>query len=342
MGAAAIPADSEEAIAAVRAALKGPVLKTLRAIEPALAVLPEGSHYERTMGSIFLLDRCFQAFRAGREHFAHILVDPAGRKVADDSTPLSCGRTVAQVVAMVVRTAAKRYFREHLDVGREADPRRAAPTRAEALYHSIKTHLLFDWQVPLVPDYARLQPSDVDRLGVRILECTDATTLARAVLGAEPAADAAPPVAVPQPAAPELDPLRRALILDITTADGLRLKSASFINVLHQADVRAVLKRPEFAAHPSGVLGSVGAAAGAALVGTLGLRRDQLVVLLLAAYHLIGGQAFLRVFGQGADPQLIERLIAQARQSGIGAHSPLQDVSAFVTKVFARVGGSLT
>ena len=58
-----------------------------------------------------MIDLCFRTFRRQRAHFRHLLVDVSGCEVADDSTLPCCGRSLQEIVRMVVRTAARRHFR---------------------------------------------------------------------------------------------------------------------------------------------------------------------------------------------------------------------------------------
>ncbi|MBI5164107.1 MAG: hypothetical protein HY985_09420 [Magnetospirillum sp.] len=245
---------------------------------------------------------------------------------------------------MVVRTCARRHFRHRVGATERqpVGPREAA----EELYHCLKHYLLFDWQVPLVPLYARLIPDQVRALGQRLLDLKTPAALAGAaglpvpdradVPPAAPAnsntAPAAPPVAAPKSVEARVPALAGML-----TTDGKRLNAAAFAPTLLAPEVRAVLPRREFALHPTAVLGSVGAEAAEALVERLSLRQDRLAVLLMSVYDVAGGEAFLRLFGQGAEPYLIDRLVAHARQSGIGADSSLADVAAFVTRAFSRL-----
>ena len=198
------PADGAKVIRLVRATLAGPVIEVLRETMPELARVPDDASYDRVIGSIYLLNRTFRTFRDERDRFRHLLIDSDGRVVEDDTTPLSCGRSLDQVVAMVVRTAARRYFRQHLGgpevvvipddktgllerIGLKAArpvPMSSPPKPVEAaeeLYDAIKDYLLYEWQVPLVPTYATMSLDHARTLGSRLLDCDSATKLARAL-----------------------------------------------------------------------------------------------------------------------------------------------------------------
>lgn len=376
-------ADGSRVIRLVRATLAGPVIEVLRETMPELARVPDDASYDRVIGSIYLLNRTFRTFREERERFRHLLVDCSGRAVQDDVTPLSCGRSLDQVVAMVVRTAARRYFRQHLggpelavipdDKGglleriglKAARPVPMSSPKpveaAEELYDVLKDYLLYEWQVPLVPTYATMTLDHARTLGGRLLECDNATKLARALgfpvhaetlalLSADKArpAEAAPTLVqvaaptsqaalAPQPAAPKLEgPTGGALISLIVSPDGKRLRGTSFADTLLLPEVRSVLKSGGLTLHLTGILSAVGAEAAKALVGHLGLGMEQLAVLLLGAHDILGDSVFLRIFGPNADPAVLERFVLRARNAGIGPASTLAEMTGFVTSTFTR------
>ncbi|CAA7626906.1 conserved hypothetical protein [Candidatus Terasakiella magnetica] len=180
--------------------LEGPVADVMAQLVPDLKKLPRRGVLEHILDDPELLDRCFKAFHANTDRFRELLVDQHNVPVEDANALLACGRSLEDVVAMVVRTCAKRHFRKRLDgddrplkAGRKTAARHqpepgglfgklmrmfqsaeAAPTptrkRSEALYNAFQEHLIHDWQVPLVPEYSTLSPQMVRRLGKRILD----------------------------------------------------------------------------------------------------------------------------------------------------------------------------
>ena len=356
--------DGGSAVRRVRSTLSGPVLGILREMMPELSSVSADGAYDRVMGSIYLLTRSFKAFRERRDRFAHLLVDGGGQVVADDRTPLSCGRTLEQVVAMVVRTAARRYFRQHLcgidPISRAPRPAgllermglanaatsppmvKASPA-ADALYDALKERLLFEWQVPMVPAYATLTPDHVLALGDRLLDCDSPAKLARA-LGSDVLTET-PAAVPPTPPVPSRSPPpqsgmgrgdREALIAHLMAADGKRLSGASFCETLLSPHVRAALKSGGVSLHPTSILGAVGAEAARALVLGLGLRQDQLAVMLLGAYEVLGGSAFLRVFGHASETAALERFVLYAQNARMGPDSSVDEVAGFVSTIFKR------
>lgn len=189
--------DHNAVVRKINATLQGPVIDTLAELVPDVRRLPRRNALELVLDDIDLLHRCFLAFRASPDRFRHILVNKHKVSVEDAEALLECGRSLDDVIAMVVRTAAKRHFRRRLDGGSKAlrarPSRRAKPrhdllarirallsqpapeverprTRGEALYDAFKDYLLHDWQVPMIPEYCNLSPGTVRRLGARILD----------------------------------------------------------------------------------------------------------------------------------------------------------------------------
>lgn len=188
----------DEAVRRINLALQGPVLDILSRLVPGVAALPREAALEVILDDVDLLYRCFVAFRTNLAQFRPLLVDARKRPVEDSATPLFCGRTLDDIEAMVVRTAAKRHFRHRIDhahrglrdpvpvarrrdrsgvfarlrallVGRPA-PRVRPKSAGDMLYDALTPVLKHDWQLPLVPEYAQLPPILARRLGERLLD----------------------------------------------------------------------------------------------------------------------------------------------------------------------------
>lgn len=323
--------DGPTAVRRVNDTLQGPVVDILCQFLPELRPLTRREAYESALNDLGLLERCFRVFREERRGFRFVTVDERHRPVTDENGMLSCGRTLAEVIAMVIRTAAKRYFR-----------RKA--TAADELYDAIQDYLLHDWQVPLVPAYAEMSPSLVRSLGARLLEFREPEALIRltvdssagraAAASAQAAAD--PPAA---PAAPS-EPARPAAELGvILSADRKRLVPAAFTATLLEPDVRAVLKQPEQVLRSTDVLRGVGGEVTATLVVGLGLSKAQLVVFLLISHECIGAEVFGRIFGIPGRPHLVARIVEHAQRAGIGRDASLPACTTFVRALFARFKG---
>jgi len=351
-------AETAAVAVAIRETLKGPVLGTLRELVPALRQHADGaSAYDHAIENLDLLEECFKVFRAQRPRFRHVLRDPRGLTVSGDAQTLACGRSLDEVVAMIVRTAAKRYFRAHFGKGAPKPTPGAKPPRNEGdeLYDALKHHLQFEWQVPLVPDYCQLKPAEAKAMGADILELRDRALLSSALSalrrGVKIETETKPLpsalsgaeqelklVAVPDDGRPQLQ--RINLIGNFLTLDGKRLRGASFVEPMSLPEVRAVLPSHNAVTQFTGVLERVGATPAAMMVDQLDLRADQLAVLLLKTHEVIGPEYFFRLFGVSADIKLTQRLIVHAKMAGIATPTQVADIARFVTVAFARMAGT--
>ncbi|HTH18155.1 MAG TPA: hypothetical protein VL974_15970 [Magnetospirillum sp.] len=185
-------------VATVRTVLRRDIADVLRDALPALAMVPREKVYDRVMDDPHLLHQAFQLFRARPELFKHMVITPERAFPTSDGDVLWCGRTLAEIIALVVRACARRYFKKRLSgpkprplpmpkvglfqgicisLGLADPPKRPKlkrrPNPAEQLYNSIRDLLHFEWQVPLIPAYAALSPHLVTKLGEGLLEFRD-------------------------------------------------------------------------------------------------------------------------------------------------------------------------
>jgi len=391
-----------EVIHQVNAALEGAVADVLAQLVPEIRNIPRRRVLEAIFDDIALLERCFTAFRDNPERFRHLLVDQHKVPVKTANDLLRCGRSLDDVVAMVVRTAAKRHFRRRLDgdsrplkgksSARAAEaslfsrlfallatpkPTKQAKSRGRILYDAFQDNLRHDWQVPLVPEYATLSPQLVRRLGSRILDYQAVAdirnlkdnphnppvptpiTIKPLFLppGAAPAPGAGAPPAGTAPvvgkaAAPGATPFsppplprlsaagekgtwdQRARVEELLTADGRRLKPAAFTAALLDPAVREVMPDGAATAHIAQVLSGVGAIPTKMLVGELGLRADQLAVLLISANAALGDAQFTDIFGNPGKADTLVKLIARGRAAGVDQTTPVKVIAALARTSF--------
>jgi len=385
-----------QAIRRINLTLEGPVAEVLAQMVPELKKLPRRGVLERVLDDPVLLDRCFKAFRADPQRFRALLVDRQNVPIDQADAMLACGRSLDDVVAMVVRTCAKRQFRKRLDGVsrplRETERTRSKSpdglferlsrlfsppppprrSRGEILYDSFKEHLRHDWQVALVPDYSTLSPQLVRRMGARILDYRVPEDIQRLrenpfnppppSIVAEPVPDilaaiTPPPptpiteaaaTAAPAPTAPSFPPPpiaasaavggdSRARIADILTADQKRLRPEAFTLILLNPEVRAALPHPEQTVRMTGQLAEVGGLPAKRLIGELGLRAEQLVVMMLIIYEMVGPEMFRRSFGLNGNLEYVGKFIERAKAGGIDQTTPLIDIAAFCRRLFASV-----
>ncbi|MGE5475427.1 MAG: hypothetical protein ACM3Q1_02130 [Bacteroidales bacterium] len=182
----------------VRTVLRRDIADILRDNLPALSMVPRDKVYDRVMDDPTLLHQGFQLFRAKPELFKDVVITPERMFPSADGDVLWCGRTLAEIIAMVVRACARRYFRKRLSgpkprplpmpkvgvikgiaisLGLASPPtppkRKRWITPAERLYTSLRDLLRFEWQVPLIPAYAALSPQLVAKMGEKLLEMRD-------------------------------------------------------------------------------------------------------------------------------------------------------------------------
>lgn len=199
--------DNPDALARreVSRVLKQEVAEKFRQLLPPLA--PVSDPYKAIMESPELLDGCFKIFRAKRDLFAEFLVDADGNPVHDDASRLKCGRSVDEVIGMVVRTGmrtfAENHFGEPIDPAKsktktpsEKKPPQQSPllrlvnvaklselfrrnhgqdrpppkgqSSSGRFYASIKDHLDFEWQVRFFPIYVEIPAHVFSKLGIGI------------------------------------------------------------------------------------------------------------------------------------------------------------------------------
>lgn len=183
-------------VALVNEAMHGEVLDILRGLMPELAPYSNDQAFNVILNSPEITARSFQIFRANRAAFASLLRDAADQPVSNDNEPLSCGRSISQVVALVVQAVAKRYFRAKFG-GKRVLPmamrEEAAPALLERLtallrpmvkpkamrrkrrpgdrlFQAMRDYLLYEWQLRLIPHYIALPLPLVQKLGPRLLD----------------------------------------------------------------------------------------------------------------------------------------------------------------------------
>lgn len=182
----------DPSIRTVRKTLRGPVMDIFCQNVPALHGLTHLQAYNLILDNPELAYACFQVFRQYPDLFNHLLVGTNSRPVESDDQMLRCGRSMDEVVALVVRAVAKRHFRAHFKsrrIGRpspsvfhrlmhqlsllfadQSPPVRRRPTRADIFYQTMQSYLLYEWQLPLIPHYVSLPVPLIRSLGKHLLE----------------------------------------------------------------------------------------------------------------------------------------------------------------------------
>jgi hypothetical protein len=152
----------------------------------------------------------------------------------------------------------------------------------------------------------------------------------------KPADTPAPVPTSPPPASQAKD--ERVRIADILTTDQRRVRSAAFTMALLDPAVRAELPNADQTIRITSLLADVGGMPAKMLVGELGLRLDQLAVLLICLNDSLGDENFQRAFGLPGDLDYVGKLIARAKAAGIDQHTALPGISSFVRSSFRKRG----
>lgn len=312
--------DRSAAIKRVNETLRGPVADILGNSMPELEGLSREDIYDQVLNKPSLLTKVFAFFREQRHKFRHVVRDKNSRPVLDDTVVLSCGRTLEEVIAMVVRTSAKRYFRQT-----------KTQLSADELYDAIKDYLMHEWQVPLVPTYADMSPEMVHTLGARLLVMREQAELRSYIDGASPQSQDVQAQDVPLPVEDSF-----AIYL---TLDGRRLRPEAFLSVMDQPQILDILRTGPDEDTLSGltdVFWKVGGAAARILFCGLGLLPEQLGIMLVTAHAQMGKDVFNRLFGIPGQPELVIRLVQQGQSEGIGKTTPLAECAGFIINFVKR------
>ncbi|SEH66957.1 hypothetical protein [Magnetospirillum fulvum] len=313
---------SDPSIAAVKAGLEGGVIEVMRREIPNLRTLPRGAAYDVVMNDPRMLDECFRLFRTRPDLFCEVVVDTERRPATSDQTMLSCGKTLGDAVALVVRASARRHFRQRLDsrvrlgpprpqppafkrlaiaLGLARPPQAKAPprtlSRSDLLYRAIRSYLRFDWQVPLIPHYAPMTPTQVTDLGARLLDIREVAELrALSAPGVTPR-DGRPPLL--------LDNARRLLVQGRDAID-----SEILWRVVQQMDLARLFPQTEterlrrVVAQVSAVHSEVIRA----LLPVLGNDIRRFTVFLMVAFVTLGEQRFKQDFCQEGRGHAVRKL----------------------------------
>lgn len=288
--------DHNETVRKITETLKGPVAETFRRLVPSLRAMKAADFYDTVMGNPDLLHGCLLIFRRKTEEFADLLVDAQGRRVNDEFVSLKCGRSVHDIIGMIVRTHAKKHFRTVLG-GDPNDPR----SPSGKMYAAMNEYLIHEWQVPLVRHYAPLAVDKVLELGPAILDLKDAAALEALI----PAKPAEPQLAVDTREHDYWwqtlnDPQVRS-VLAITSETDLRELTAS--------------------------LCELGDATRGTLLAGLGLSLYQAAALLGTAHRTMGRAGFAAIFCKPGKPAMVEAFTRQLKTKGLGSRSDLNGLS---------------
>jgi hypothetical protein len=341
--------------------LRGEVIDIYLEHVPAFKGLDRAKVYDMVMSNPALAAECYSLFTRRPELFKHLMVDKDGAPVADEKTRLSCGRSLAEVTAMVVRAVAKRHFLRRFKPAPVAAPeppklpisdriiylfkkRPPAPkvrrkaTRGDSLYRAMRHYLLYHWQLPLIPHYTPLPVSLVKQLGAKILEYKTVGSLKvllkegapkeEGAASAEEAGQreqpAAPVIRVRMPQSERAETVGQAKLEAMwTVAKALKLTEVFSVD---EAELRRMITNA-----------SITSGAVIAAMAAQGLKMRNLVVVLCAFERQFGKSRMPFMFGPQAKPALVEALAALMKTHGIGEMQHPEDIKNRVDVVIRQM-----
>jgi len=312
-------AAADAAIEAIRLSLRTDVVDVLRNEITTLRSLPRNTAYETIMNQPTVLDACFRLMREKPQLFKMVTADGAKPPTISDEAMLHCGRTMGEVITLVVRAAARRYFRARLGQHRRrviapkvslmrrvalalnlqpatATKRTAVPdTPADRLYAAMRDYLQFDWQAVLIPHYTPMTPQLVNKLGARLLDIREPAEL-KALAGANDTGDGRPPLL--------LDGARRMI-----AAGGNSIDPEILWQVCQQMDLGRLYPNRDATA----IRRAVAQAAAtddecvALMLPVLGSDIRRFTAFLMIAHASMGEQRFRQVLGRGGQLWVVRR-----------------------------------
>lgn len=299
------PRTHNDVVRVINDILKSRVATIFRSLIPAFENTSGEEFYDIVMANSEMLHGCISIFQRNRAAFRNLLVDARGRPVNDDFVALRCGRSVHDIIAMIVRTHAKRHFKATLG-GDPNDPK----SRAGAMYLAINEYLIHDWQVPLVPHYAPLPLAKVQEMGPRLLDIREAEILTSIAGAAAAAASSGLPSHSPRPpATPDLPQQEQQwwkALNDPTVVKvlGARPESETRELVAALAEINDLVHSDMFA--------------------RLGLGTNQAAVIMVTAYKLLGRAGFNTQFGIPGKPAVVAAITQRLDKREVGPHTDLK------------------
>lgn len=315
-----------DAVRFINETLKGPVAEIFRSLIPAFGAIGGTEFYDTVMGSSELLHGCISIFRRHRDAFKALLVDSRGRPVNDDFVCLRCGRSIHDIIAMIVRTHAKRHFRKTLG-GDPNDP----TSKAGRLYQALSEYLIHDWQVQLVPHYAPMPVVKIQEMGPRILDIREAELLDAITAATVPLPSPMPSIESGAPTG--TGPSRQAEAPFSGTA-----QEEFWWDALTDRNVAAVLgsrsghEMRELVAMMAGVNDAVRAE----LFAGLSLSTFQAALCLATAFRVMGRNGFAGVFGVPGKPQMVADIALRLKKRNVGSRTELKALAGLVEGVVKR------
>lgn len=319
--------DHNQAVKSITEALKGPVAEVFRNLVPGFGEFNGAMFYDSVISNPDMLHGCLLIFRKRRDAFSHLLVDSKGRLVNDDFVALRCGRTVHDIIAMIVRTHAKRHFKDALG----GDPNDKT-SKSGRLYNAMNEYLIHEWQVPLVAHYAPLPAHKMKELGPALLDLKTSAEVDALVAkaGGVPVNGKAVPT-LPPPSVAKEEPVlvetnSREYDFWWETLNDPQVRNT--LGPLHDNDKRELVA----------AFCSISEASRNELLGGFSLSLFQGAVLLARCYQGLGRATFAQVFGKPGSPDVVKAFAARLKTRNVSSRMDLNTLSRTVDANLANIG----
>lgn len=330
--------DHNAAVRMITDTLKGPVAAVFRELIPAFGDMGGEEFYDSVLSSSDMLHGLMLIFNKRRDAFARLLVDGQGRPVHDDFVRLRCGRSVHDIVSMIVRTHAKKHFRATLG----GDPNDPA-SKAGRLYQAMNEYLIHEWQVPLVPQYAALPVDKVREMGPMLLELKTPEAV-RAVV--EQANARRAEVSLPEISAPPANANSNASAvvearqkLESMVVENRSREEGFWWETLNDNQVRLALSNPGETQmrELTAAFCQLGDSTRSELLAPLGLSLYQAAVLLGTCYRVLGRAGFAQIFGKPGNSVAVRAFTERLKVKGVNSRADIRSLGRQVEAVVAAM-----
>lgn len=329
--------DHNAAVRQITETLKGPVAAVYRDLIPAFGDMDGGEFYDAVLASSDMLHGLILIFHKRRDAFSHLLVDAQGRPVGDDFVRLRCGRSVHDIISMIVRTHAKKHFRASLG----GDPNNP-DSKAGRLYLAMNEYLIHEWQVPLVPHYAGIPVDKMRELGPMLLDLKTVAEVQQVVAQSASRAQLTAPAAPAKPAnanvhAAEMGEARAKL--EAMVVESHSREEDFWWETLNDTQVRQALGNPSDndMRELTAAFCQLGDATRGELLAPLGLSLYQAAVLLGTCHRTLGRAAFGQIFGKPGNAAAVTAFTGKLKAKGVSSRTDVRSLGRLVEGVLATM-----
>lgn len=329
--------DHNAAVRQITDTLKGPVAAVYRDLVPAFGEMSGDEFYDAVLGSSDMLHGLIMIFHKRRDAFSHLLVDAQGRPVGDDFVRLRCGRSVHDILSMIVRTHAKKHFRATLG----GDPNNP-DSKAGRLYQAMNEYLIHEWQVPLVPHYAAIPVSKMRELGPMLLDLKTVAQVQEVVAKSTARVQLMAPEAPTKPAnanthAAEVVATRAKL--ETMVVENRSREEDFWWETLNDAQVRQSLGNlnENDMRELTAAFCQLGDATRSELLAPMGLSLYQAAVLLGTCHRTLGRAGFGQIFGKPGNPGAVGAFTAKLKAKGVSSRTDVRSLGRMIEGVLASM-----